>query len=531
MSDKIGYSDCWTYPKDVIDEKIKVSRRQYESYLEGIQEAGETAIESVEAKGEEVLETIPDDYSELVEDVSELKADFNNLNLSDISGLVVRGNQIPHAVAEYYKNTYWYISTNPTELKRGANTGYDAYKIRINDPTGIIYFKNSPFTFIIDASDNILAGTNNTYATSYDLSALTNPAYICFTNHKGIASDPYVSENLIITKQNNEIITDKNNVPLSISQSITPSSTSLYPGGNWGNSVMQNMLVSLNFDIDVFSYFTLGFVDQSNTAQVKLNVSDTTLTYVLPGGSSVSDSHGLTFTNNLQMVVLVNDTDKIKISLTSNGITYSKTWVFRNAGVWRPYARIPDQTTTAKLSMEFLNINKPVWAFGDSYFSYDTTRWIYYLSQDGYQNNCLIDAFSGRNSTQAYASLNNLLKLGIPKYVFWCMGMNDGSDSASAPSTTWKTNLDKVIATCKQYGITLILATIPTVPTVNNEQKNAFVRNSGYQYVDFAKAVGANSSGVWFSGMLSSDNVHPAVPGGIALYNRVLCDFPQITIK
>ena len=76
-----------------------------------------------------------------------------------------------------------------------------------------------------------------------------------------------------------------------------------------------------------------------------------------------------------------------------------------------------------------------------------------------------------------------------------------------------------------------ILATIPTVPSVNNEGKNTWIRNSNYQYIDFAKAVGATPDGVWFDDMLSSDNVHPSEKGGLALYNQVLTDFPQIMIS
>lgn len=340
-----------------------------------------------------------------------------------------------------------------------------------------------------------------------------------------------MSENEKITSQSNEVITEKFDTPLQMIKDITPNSTHMYSPATWGNSVIQNIVLSLNFDIDVFSNFELGFIDQTTTTQLKLAVSDTTLSYTLPSGTTVSEPHGLTFANNIQMIVVVNDEDKIEISLTTNGTTFNKTWVFRNNGVWRPYARITGQTTKAYLTLGFCNIFKPVWAFGNSYFSYDTTRWVYYLSQHGYQNNCLLDAFSGRNSTQAYTSLVNLLQFGKPKYVFWCMGMNDGGDSENAPSSTWKTNIDKVIAICKQLNITLILATIPTVPTVNNEQKNNFVRASGYQYVDFAKAVGATHEGVWFSGMLSNDAVHPSVTGAVALYNRVICDFPQITVK
>lgn len=109
--------------------------------------------------------------------------------------------------------------------------------------------------------------------------------------------------------------------------------------------------------------------------------------------------------------------------------------------------------------------------------------------------------------------------------------MNDGSDSESAPSSAWVTGRDTVINLCERYGITPVFATIPTVPTINHEQKNAWVRSSGYRYIDFAKAVGAQSDGTWISGMLYTDEVHPTVQGAKALYGRVLTDFPEIMVS
>lgn len=116
-----------------------------------------------------------------------------------------------------------------------------------------------------------------------------------------------------------------------------------------------------------------------------------------------------------------------------------------------------------------------------------------------------------------------------PKYIVWCVGMNDGSDS-SAPSAQWMNAVNEVIAICKKYNIVPIFGTIPTVPSINHEKKNAWIRSSGYQYIDFAKAVGASSSGVWFSGMLSTDNVHPTSAGAMALYRQALLDCPQLMI-
>ena len=109
--------------------------------------------------------------------------------------------------------------------------------------------------------------------------------------------------------------------------------------------------------------------------------------------------------------------------------------------------------------------------------------------------------------------------------------MNDGSDVGGTPSANWLTEIQKMITYSKAYGFDVILATIPTVPNINNEEKNAWIRSSGYQYIDFAKAVGAQADGTWYAGMLSSDNVHPTQAGAMALYSQAITDAPQLCIE
>lgn len=88
--DGTDYSDCWTYPKEKIDELVGDSLTGIETTKEeaiaAVQEAGSDAVQEIEEKGEETLESIPDDYTQLSNDVSELKADFNSLGLSVVEG-------------------------------------------------------------------------------------------------------------------------------------------------------------------------------------------------------------------------------------------------------------------------------------------------------------------------------------------------------------------------------------------------------------------------------------------------------------
>ncbi|MBR6984156.1 MAG: SGNH/GDSL hydrolase family protein [Ruminococcus sp.] len=184
------------------------------------------------------------------------------------------------------------------------------------------------------------------------------------------------------------------------------------------------------------------------------------------------------------------------------------------------------------------DFRKQLWAFGDSYFAYLNTRWLYYLEQDGFYDNILVNGQSGENTAKAIIALKNMLGyFGKPKYILWCMGQNDGSDTTVANYNNWVTKIEEVINICKANDITPILCTIPSVPKNggrSHELKNAWIRSSGYRYVDMAKSVGAewnNGSVTWYPNMLASDDEHPDIEGGKAIEKRMLMDCPELTFE
>lgn len=179
------------------------------------------------------------------------------------------------------------------------------------------------------------------------------------------------------------------------------------------------------------------------------------------------------------------------------------------------------------------NISSDIWMFGDSYFDLNKNRWPYYMVQDGYDQNCLISGYAGRTSDVAMLDLENLLAIAKPKYIVWCLGMNDIDESDKA-NAVWKENIDKLINYCEEYGIIPILATIPNTPgsssyaSRNNNFKNAFVRGSRYQYIDFAAAICPDPyDNVWYPS-IDGDGLHTFEVGAKMLYQRVLTDFPQL---
>ena len=304
---------------------------------------------------------------------------------------------------------------------------------------------------------------------------------------------------------------------------------------DWASAIQKNLTVCATMDISSdFSEAVIGFIDDYDNYIVTITVTETSVTITDTWfGTPVvtTKNHGLTIENNLQIRIKYKGDMEASVDLTSNGHSFSMSGGSIKRGHLRACLSATGTVTNAKLSTVCEDVNKPIWAFGDSYFSNYNTRWIYHLMRSEYKDNLLINAYSGENSTLALKDLLGLLTQGKPKYILWCLGMNDGSDSnINTPSTAWKTGIDSIIDICRKNGITPVLATIPTVPSVNNEAKNKWVRESGYQYIDFAKAVGASPSGVWYSDMLSSDEVHPSATGGLALYNQALTDFPQLMI-
>jgi lysophospholipase L1-like esterase len=286
---------------------------------------------------------------------------------------------------------------------------------------------------------------------------------------------------------------------------------------------------------DDFESVVISFVDDSNNSKVKVSVFSSYIEiWDNWFGTPVTkqENHTLTFANNLQLLVRYDGTHNAHLDMVSNGVKYSVSGESIKLGHLKPCLSVSGSATNIRFSVVCEDANKDIWMFGDSYFSNYGTRWVSHLMNSEYKNNVLINAYSGANSTNAYKDLKGIITQGTPKYIFWCLGMNDGSDTdINTPAQAWYLKIIRVIDLCKRRGITPVFATIPTVPNINHEAKNKWERESGYQYVDFAKSVGATSTGEWYGGMLSSDNVHPSSLGALALYHQVLTDFPQIMIS
>ena len=148
--------------------------------------------------------------------------------------------------------------------------------------------------------------------------------------------------------------------------------------------------------------------------------------------------------------------------------------------------------------------------------------------------NYLMDVRSGASTIQALPCLKNALKHGTPKYILWAEGMNNNSDSdENTPNDTWLSNTQEMLMLCENRGITPILVTIPSVfyngnYVKNNKGKNAWIRNSGYRFVDFASVL-EDGNGNWFEGLRANEttSVHPSVKGSTMLMGYALVHIPE----
>ncbi len=284
--------------------------------------------------------------------------------------------------------------------------------------------------------------------------------------------------------------------------------------------------ISLSFSAK-FSSFTDNVQFGKGFEQYRgswLKIDNTNLYWLTHDGTTTIQetvAHGLTLDTFIKCSLYIDDNSVAYVILqTLNG--YFKAvlqWGFEfnyNAFIKTTGQDLTDVILNAT-SKEFQH---PVWAFGDSYFGVASNRWIGTMRKFGFFN-FLINGLAGQVSLAAYNDFSRCLNFGTPKYLVWCLGMNDTDLEHSVV-------LNQVINKCDDLDITLILATIPTVPTRDKETITANVIATGERYIDFYNAVGANSSGVWFTDYLSADGVHPDPLGAEALAMQVLIDFPEL---
>ena len=240
-------------------------------------------------------------------------------------------------------------------------------------------------------------------------------------------------------------------------------------------------------------------------------------------------THGLTIANFIDVLITIDKDANAIVRIITDGGFYESTpqkWEGHNG---TPFAKSMGSTLTdGEFVFDTSDFKKPVYFFGDSYAGLTAKdRWVNYIREWGFDN-WLINAYPGQASLSAKGMLDFALSKGNPEMLIWGLGMNDG-DSSTAVNENWLNTYNQIKTICESRDIELVLCTIPNVPSINNSFKNEIIRNSGYRYIDFAKAVGAESVGSnWHAGMLSSDKIHPDVLGAQKLALRAIEDVPEL---
>ncbi len=248
--------------------------------------------------------------------------------------------------------------------------------------------------------------------------------------------------------------------------------------------------------------------------------------------ASYTFDHGLTIKTYIGVVISVNESGRATITIITDGGTFSKD----NLGYEGRNGKIQAVSVGSTFGFSILSYScngyrSKVWAIGDSYLSNaNNARWGYYLVNWGFTGYAFI-GFPGEASAAGYTDFLTCLENGCPTYAIWAHGMND-PDTSSAINSGWLSCANDFLQTCEEYGIEPIFCTIPNTPTHLNTFKNAWIKSSGYRYIDFAKAVGAEeAASTWYDGMLSVDGTHPDVQGAIALASAAITECPELQLS
>lgn len=287
----------------------------------------------------------------------------------------------------------------------------------------------------------------------------------------------------------------------------------------------KNMFVSFYGKFSSFSGLLIGKGHNSYRGDwVEITQSDVIFHHYENNTDNImqTDQHGLTVSDYIMVMLFLDADGKLNCSINTKSGTYT-TYRQTNYDVFsgNTFATPTGAMTDVELSVSNGETKNPVWCLGDSYLGLNDQRVVGQLKNLGFWDGILFDGLAGLNSQLAYAELNRLLAFGMPKMLVWYLGMNDSN-------ADYLTYMNLVKNICNANNIILILNKVPTTPTMDKETIGSYVEASGCRYINSYLAVGTDSSGSWYTGYLSSDNVHPTALGAKALAMRMIVDVPEL---
>ena len=440
---------------------------------------------------------------------------------------------------------YGYINMNTGALVTGVSTRYASDFIPVstkglycNRPSG---YGAAGANAVYDAAKNYLRGfTDNVYnyqdgdayvRWTLATDGVERPFVYIIEGTSAGSYTPFVPTKITIKSEYLPTLGKEYLPALSLcgKDSIVSSSDTIVAGASlqiteFPQYLKGNGVVTFSGKLTSFDEMSVGFGTSTNSIAVKV---DATNVYIIKSGSQLGSAiaHGLNISDFIN-ITFENSLAAPKIVLsTINGLfvhTMSPLVSLESYGL--PVATMGAGTivTNAILRATSNRFNKPIWVCGDSYTSLYDERWTKQMINTIGEDNFLLIGLAGGSSSQIYSDLQKALAFGTPKFLIWCLGMND-------TYANWLTTFESLKTLCSQNGIELILQTIPipNLSTSNNqEQINTAIKASGYRYVDAALAMSPNSSYPWYDGY-NADGVHPTVLGAKVLASRFLSDFPE----
>lgn len=157
-----------------------------------------------------------------------------------------------------------------------------------------------------------------------------------------------------------------------------------------------------------------------------------------------------------------------------------------------------------------------------------------YLLRDALDGDALLSGQGGATALQTSYRLAKEINACAPQYVILNVGVND---SFNVSVDSYKTALLRLIDMVKEKGAVPILITTPNVPAGNSttrtfcEAANPWVRSLGYDYIDIAYALSTGDGITGDTSKFVSDNTHPNLAGGQAIFNYIKAHLPQLLWK
>lgn len=407
-----------------------------------------------------------------------------------------------------------------------------SYSNYIEVQGGDILSGNMRFTTAYDSSKNALSS----YFASEAMVYTVNPAvsYVRVSRSKSLKGQPLLLQRT--TKQNsafsfiNGLETTRNGATgIKKTGNLTDSTLEF----NAYAAIRKGKTYSLYGKVSAFNKLTIGCGTSDSVNGARIEIDTTNVKFLNSSAVINTTAHGLTFLNYIYVIIDIDENAFPKVTIYTDGGNFQKTYADEWIGASeRTYATADASTSLTSCIFTFsaASVKKNIWYCGDSYMAVrDSGKLPSKLKYFDVFKNINSIGYSGAGSENVLPYLLNMFNMDLyPKYIVWAIGMNNG-DASNAVNTTWKSGYDTLVGLAGGGQFELILATIPNTPTINNNYKNAIVRNSGYRYIDFADAVQTSEgASTWLTGMLSNDNVHPTAEGAKALASRLCADFPEI---